>query len=301
MEEINKIRLTKFFKERFDANFNKLVEFKQEHGHVVVSKYYPDKVLFNWYYNVKRYYSAHLLPKDFVERLIEIGVVFEKARSPLYDNALEKNLTLLEQAIQNGEQVKCNHRYSFNGHRLGTFLVAISQANKKGKHLEVRKRIEEMGFNFEITARDYQTAIKRLTNKLRNDPNPKPRKVSYIQMFEKQLLPHRLKYASKQIREFNDVWFERFGTKRRWYKIDRVNRWNKFRYNTEKNPNGKWYASAADMGGNLWHYAYARRTGRVNMEPIIDRFTVEELYELYNEGFPLGNQLHLFSHLILKN
>jgi len=301
MEENNKIKLTQFFLDRFDANFNKLLEFKHEHGHVVVSKHYPDKALFRWYSNVKRFYSAGLLPEALAERLISVGVVFEKARSPLYDNAMEKNLALLEQAIQSGEQVKCNHRYSFNGNRLGTFLVAISQANKKGKHLEVRKRIEALGFNFEATSRDCQTAIKRVSNNLRNDPNPKLKKVTYIQTFEKQLLPHRLKYSSKQIREFNALWFERFGTKRRWYKIDRVNRWKKFRYNTEKNPNGKWYASAADMGSNLWHYAYARRTGRVNMEQIVDRFKDEELYELYQEGFPLDHQLHLFSHLILKN
>src|SRR5690606_21550481 len=106
-------------------------------------------------------------PQEHYEKLLELDIDFFKdGHIKLQENTIERWLEILDEAIKAGENIKANHRYVFGEHRLGTWLVGIASANKKNKRLDVREKIEKLGFDYSKTSRDLKSVVTRLINDL---------------------------------------------------------------------------------------------------------------------------------------
>jgi hypothetical protein len=193
-------------------------------------------------------------------------------------------LDLLQQAIDEGVKIQVNHRFKYKGKNLGTFLV---EAKRRGKP-ELHQTIKEMGLDFRDHSNKPEDYVQRFIKQLWNDPDPKPKKGSYITRFNTCVLPKKdiLKKSTKQ--ELEVVWKHKFGEERPWKKRDdvltRVYKWKNFRYNRKKNPNKKWFQPKSKMG-DLYFWVYARKRKPWLMKAILNQFDTYELKELKEEGF----------------
>jgi hypothetical protein len=191
-------------------------------------------------------------------------------------------LKLLKQAIDEGVKIQVNHRFTYKGKNLGTFLV---EAKRRGKQ-ELKDQIKEIGLDFKDHSNEPEDYLRRFIKELRNNPNPN--KGNYITRFNTCILPKKdiLKPETKKALE--EAWKFKFGEERPWKKRDglpvRIRKWKEFRYDKVANPKGKWFQPKSKMG-ELYFWAYARKRKPWLMEAILDQFNDKELQELHQEGF----------------
>ncbi|MEQ9100775.1 MAG: PIN domain-containing protein [Imperialibacter sp.] len=214
--------------------------------------------------------------------------VIEEIQNLNIGNIDKEWLELLQDALDNDEDVRANHRYKFKGKSLGTWLTGIAQRNKEGKKLEIRAEIEELGFDYNLRGRTPEASTKRFIRKLISDEDPL--KVNYQNWFNSIIAPKKDDLNEETIEQLNEVWELKFDEERYWdvpSRIkDRVDDWKEFRYDSENNPRGKWSTNDQEMG-DLYTWVLKRKKDSDLMGLILDRFSQQELEELKVEGFPI--------------
>lgn len=300
--EKSKLSITKKYLETWDEMFDLFKDFKQSNNNsVTIPRDYPDKALYRWYRLQKIFFiddsvdSEYPLKYEHIGKLLDEGFYFDDAHELLQQNIEDEWLSILADALADEKEkkkIQVNHRYKFNGHRLGTWLVGVSQATKKEnpkpRKLKLRKKIEDLGFDFTKTSREPEHVARRFLEELLSDKNPI--KVEYQKIFNHQLLPRSKSVPLELKQEINAAWELQFNDTRSWDKItrdkDRTEEWKAFRYNTEINPEGKWYNGQSVLG-KLYNWVYHKKNDKDKMDLVIDKFSETELIELRNEGFPV--------------
>jgi HKD family nuclease len=300
--EGSKFSITKKYLETWDEMFELFKDYKKtNNGNVTIPRDYPNIALYRWYRLQKIFFaddsidSEYLLKYEHIGRLLNEGFYFDDAHKLLQQNIEDEWLSILSDALadeQEKDRIQVNHRYKYNGHRLGTWLVGVSQATKKEnpkpRKLKLRKKIEDLGFDFTKTSREPEHVARRFLEQLLNDKNPV--KVEYQKIFNHQLLPRSKKIPLELKQEINAAWELQFNDTRSWEKItrvkDRTEEWKEFRYNKALNPLGKWSTGQSTMG-SLYYWVNGKKNNKNKMDLVIDKFTVEELNELKIEGFPV--------------
>ncbi|MGE4288962.1 MAG: phospholipase D family protein [Salinivirgaceae bacterium] len=300
--EKSKLSITLKYLETWEEMFVLFKDYKKNNnGSVTISRDYPDKALYRWYRLQKIFYAddsidiEYDLKYEHVGKLIDENFFFGDAHELLQQNIEDEWLNILSDALSmsgEADKIQVNHRYKFNGYRLGTWLVGVSQATKgknpKQRKIELRSKIEELGFDFLKTSRKPEHSATRFLEQLLNDK--KPIKVEYQKLFNRQMLPRRNKIPENLKQEISAAWEIQFNELRSWEKItrdkDRTEEWKEFRYDNELNPEGKWITGESTMG-KLYNWVYHKRKDKKKMNLVINKFSNEELNELRDEGFPV--------------
>lgn len=237
-----------------------------------------------WFYTIERliFKSNQYLDTEISDKVIE------EIQNINISNADQEWLDVLQDALNNDEDVRANHRYKYNGKSLGTWLTGISQRNKEGKKLEIRAEIEELGFDYNLRGRTPEASTKRFIKKLILDEEPL--KVNYQNWFNQVVAPKNDDLTQETIDQLNQIWELKFDEERYWdipSKIkNRVDDWKEFRYDSEENPRGKWSTNDREMG-DLYTWVLKRKKHFDMMELTLDSFSPQELEELKAEGFPI--------------
>lgn len=298
----SKISITSKYLDTWEENFELFKDFKKNNnGNVTIPREYSIKSLYRWYQLQKIFFyddsidAEYELKYEHIGKLLDEDFYFDDAHELLQQNIEEEWLSILSDALNDEKEkdkIRVDHRYKFNGYRLGTWLVGVSQATKgeipKKRKIELRKKIEKMGFDFIKTSRKPEHTVERFIEQLLNDKNPI--KVEYQKTFNRQMLKRKAKISNKLKEEINAAWELQFNEKRSWENIprakDRTEEWKNFRYNKSKNPEGKWITGESTMG-KLYNWVYHKRNDKRKMDLVIDKFTEAELNELRVEGFPV--------------
>nr|WP_319270750.1 Helicase associated domain protein [uncultured Draconibacterium sp.] len=286
------LKITEEYLEKWDSMFERMKQFKEKFHKTTVPRDYFDRTLYGWYRKQKDIYNHPTLkmPEEHFKKLESIDFHFEDGHKERERLIEIKWLDLLKDALQAGENVKVNHRYTYKGERLGTFLVGVKQANKENpkRKLELRKEIEELGFDFKETSRKPEDVAQRFVDQLIDDPSPN--KMSYQTRFNMYILHKKNKLSETLKKEIEEVWELQFNEPRPWSKgtldNDRTDEWRAFRYDKNKNPEGKWFKGQSHMG-LLYYWVYGKKKSKRKMDLIINNFTDTEKEELKNEGFPI--------------
>lgn len=237
-----------------------------------------------WFYTIDRliFKSNQYLDTEVSDEVIE------EIQNVNISNNDQEWLDLLQDALDNDEDVRANHRYKYKSKSLGTWLVGIAQRNKEGKKLEIRNEIEDLGFDYNLRGRTPEASTKRFIKRLMTDDDPL--KVNYQNWFNSIIAPKKDDLSDATIEQLNQVWELKFDEERYWdipSRIkDRVDDWKEFRYDSENNPRGKWSTNDREMG-DLYTWVLKRKKEEELMELILDRFSKMELEELKDEGFPI--------------
>ncbi|MCG6191401.1 phospholipase D family protein [Maribellus maritimus] len=256
---------------------------------VTVSRDYKIYSLYRWYRIQKVLFKENKLPENHKKRLENEKFYFKDAHKLWQEYLEEQKLEILLEALIAGENVKANHRYSFKGHRIGTWLVGVSQANRKGKKLELRKQIKDLGFDFTATSRNPIDTAKRFVSDLLNSENPD--KANFQNRFN-SVIRERLDEIPEDIQQdIVDSWFLQFDEERPLGKIrerqkDRTSEWKEFRYNNPDNTEGKWFGTFNQMG-DLYSWVRQKRETKSRMDLVKHHFSTKEKSELRLEGFPI--------------
>ena len=199
-------------------------------------------------------------------------------------------LELLSEALDDGEEVMPNHNYTYGGKRLGTWLSNVSQYNRKDQKLDLRKKIEELGFDYSIRSHDPNEISERFLQSLTNDANPIKQK--YQTHFNHRIRDKKGRISAHLIEKINETWKSVFNEERIWTKVnltkDRSTAWKKIRYDRDKNPEGKWLLPLSICGKELYYWARRRRTHPHLFHEIQHKFNDQQLEELQNEGFEIA-------------
>lgn len=285
----------------WDSMFEAFLKFKKDKGTVTVPRDCEIPGLSRWYRMQKIFYadksidSIYDLKDEHIKRLEDVGFYFGDANKLLQQNKEDEWMDIVTEAIADPKERKkigVNHRYRFNGNRLGTWLVALAQEirkeNPKKRKLELYNKIKELGFDINKHTKDPKNSSQRFVDKLLNDKSPV--KVEYQNIFNHIILPKSDKLTSKIKEEIDIAWELQFKEKRSWEKTsrskDRTQEWKEFRYNSLVNPDGKW-SLPSNIIGNLWHWIHKKRVYKSQMEQIKLNFNETELEELRLEGFPI--------------
>jgi hypothetical protein len=179
-----------------------------------------------WFYTTDQliFKANQYLKTDISETVIE-----EIKSANVNANELEW-LELLQEALENDEEVKANHRYKYKGKSLGTWLTGVSQRNKEEKKLELRAKIEETGFDYDLNGRTPEASTRRFITQLMSDESPN--KMNYQNWFNQIIAPKEKNLSTETKEELNQVWELKFNETRYWNipsKIkDRVDEWKEY-------------------------------------------------------------------------
>jgi len=244
---------------------------------------FKDKTKQNiWFYTTDQLISK---ANKYLKTDIPDTVIEEVKTANVNANELEW-LELLQDALDNDEIVKANHRYKYKNKPLGTFLTVVAQRNKVGKKLELRAEIEEIGFDYNLRGRTPEASTKRFIRQLLADKSPN--KMNYQNWFNRTIAPKKDSLSDETIEELNQAWQFEFNETRYWNipsKIkDRVDEWKEFRYNPELNPRGKWSTNDKKMG-DIYSWVLKRKKDYYLMSLIVGQFDEIEVEELREEGF----------------
>jgi hypothetical protein len=164
--------------------------------------------------------------------------------------------------------------------------MGISQANKKGKKLHIRDRIEALGFDYSNNSKSVQNVIARLIEDLYKAENPN--KLDWRTRFFKHI-NKKEKLDDKTIKDIEFAWEYHFHEKPYWGKmhtgtVDRTEEWKAYRKET-----GQWFPIKLTNGEPiaLYYWVKNKRKSLKQMKRIMDKFTEQELEELYFAGFPI--------------
>ncbi|NOZ45962.1 MAG: DUF4935 domain-containing protein [Chlorobi bacterium] len=249
---------------------------------------FKDKTNHNiWFYTTDKFiYKSNLFLNTGVDdKVIEEVKIANKHK---YRQIELEWLELLQEALDNGEDVKANHRYKYKEKSLGTWLTGVSQANKNGKKFKLRQEIEDVGFDYNDKGRSPEALTKRFIKQLIFDELPN--KVRYQNWFNSVIAPKKNSLSSETVKELNHVWNLKFNEERHWdipARIkDRTDEWKEYRYDPIINPKNKWSTNDKEMG-DLYFWVLSRKKKAEFLEIIIDQFNETEIIELRNEGFPV--------------
>lgn len=284
-----KLQITEEYLVKWPIMFEKLKGYKIKHNSTVVSKHHEDRTFQGWYQKQKTIHNSTEIemPKEHYEQLLDLDIDFFKdGHLKLQENTIERWLEILEEAIKAGEIVKANHRYNFKEHKLGTWLVGIASSNKKGKRLDVRQKITDLGFDYSKTSRDTKSVISRLIQDLYGAVNPK--KMEWRTRVFKHI-DKKEKLSAKAIQEIEFAWKFHFNDDFAWEKqhekyTDNTDEWKEHRKET-----GQWYPIKIIEGRyqNLYTWVERRLNKPSILKKNIDRFDDVELNELRNSGFKI--------------
>jgi len=297
----NKIGITDRYLETWEDMFQLYKKFSEQTGRVAIPKDYSNYALYRWYRLQKIFYADDTIDEEYdlkyehIDKLEKSGFYFGDSRDLMQQNIEDEWLSILTDAFSDLKEkykVQVNHRYIFNGHHLGTWLVGVIQATKKkeakARKLELKRKIEDIGFDFSKTSREPKYTSQRFIDDLLADNSPiKP---EYQKRFNSQILPRKDKIKEEIRQEINIAWELQFNEKRTWDRIsrdkDRTYEWKQFRYNTDINPAGKWFMGQSVMG-KLYNWVYHKRNDKKKLDLVINKFNENEILELIGEGFPV--------------
>jgi HKD family nuclease len=297
----NKIGITDRYLETWEDMFLLFKEFSKRTGRIAIPKDYSNYALYRWYRLQKIFYADDSIDDEYdlkyehIDKLEKAGFYFGDSRDLMQQNIEDEWLSILTDAFSDLKEkykVQVNHRYIFNGHHLGTWLVGVIQANKKkdakSRKIDLKRKIEDIGFDFTKTSRKPEHASQRFIDDLLNEDSPiKP---EYQKRFNSQILPRKDKIEEEIRQEINIAWDLQFNEKRTWDRIsrdkDRTDEWKEFRYNININPEGKWFMGQSVMG-KLYNWVYHKRNDKKKLDLVINKFNENEILELIGEGFPV--------------
>jgi HKD family nuclease len=284
-----RLKITDDYKAKWPIMFEKLKQYKKDFKTTVVSKKYEDRTLFGWYRKQKEIHNSKEveMPREHYEQLIELDKdFFVDGKIKLSENSVERWLEIIEEAIADGEDIGLGHGYIYKGEKIGTFLQGISRANKNGKKLDVRYKIEKTGFRFSKKSRNSKDTLGRFIEDLLNDKNPD--KKAWLTRLDKHI-PKKEDVDSDLILKVEEAWELQFNEKPTLGKlhdgyVDRTEEWKNYRYT-----NGFWYPIKTPNNENMGLYSWVKRKFE-NPKPLIkllDRFNETELQELRALGFQI--------------
>jgi HKD family nuclease len=285
--------ITDEYKESWPHYFELFKDFKKENAdkgerfNVTVPRDYKNPTLYGWYRRQKIYFQNHMLLPEHERLLRKEKFFFGDAHILWQEYKDEQKLELLMDALINDEQIKVNHRYSYKGHRLGTWLVGVSQANKKGKKLELRQQILDLGFDISATGRNAVDSAKRFLSDLLETENPD--KMRFQSRFNSTIRDRIKDIPEDILQDIVDAWYLQFNEIRVLGKIrerqkDRTEEWKAFRYDEKLNPEHKWLSTINKMG-DIYYWARLKRENKSRMDLIKHHFSEKEKAELRNENF----------------
>ncbi len=287
------------------SGWNKMFSLYKKHiketQNLTVPRTHPNRAFHRWFQMQKFFYSHseidEIYPKkqEHIKKLQEVGFYFGDGHDLEQKKRDEEWLTLLAMALKKPkekEKIQVSHRYKFKGKGLGTWLVSIHQATKqqnpKPHKLEVKQRIEQMGFSFLKVSRDPYDTAKRFLDNLMLDPNPV--KVAYQNNFNKVIIGKKKILPSELKRAIDMAWKYKFNEQRSWDGPQspkaKVKEWKSMRYDKALNPSGKWYAGQK-VYGKLYYWIYAQHRKQNRLDEYARFFNETEKQELRNEGFQI--------------
>lgn len=282
------LTITDAYLQKWDYMYERLKAYKKEFGTFTVKRDYADHVLHAWYIKQKLLYKHPELkmPQEHIDKLTAVGFYFGDGHKLREELIVQEWLELLKDAIANNEKIIQNQSYTYKGKKLGTWLIGISQANKKGKKLDIRKRIEATGFDYSNTSRTVENVIARLIEDLYKAENPN--KLDWRTRFFKHI-KKKEKLDDKTIKDIEFAWEFHFHEKPVWGKmhsgtVDRTSEWKAYRKSE-----GRWFPITLTNGEPiaLHHWVKRKRESPRQMNRIKSKFSEHELIELKNEGFPV--------------
>lgn len=280
--------VTQSYLDNWNELFQEYLDYSQAENRNTVAKDNGNYRLYTWYRKQKIFYAKKIIPKEHFEKLEQAGFYFGDAKKLKYQNIEEEWLDVLLDALLDKEDIRMNHRYVYNEKKLGTWLVYVRQENKKGKKLELKKIINDLGFHFKDTSRSTKDVVERFANELLVSENPS--KVNFRNRFNHQVSPNRKKIPKKLQLKVEDAWRKSFKEELKWEvasrSVDKTEEWKSFRYDKKRNPEGKWYAGQSKIG-ELYSWVYHKKKEKRKMDLVIDNFNKKELEELKSEGFPI--------------
>jgi HKD family nuclease len=286
------LKITEEYLEKWDEMFERMKAFKEKYNKTTVPRDFHDRTLYGWFRKQKDIYNHPTLkmPDEHFEKLESIEFHFEDGHLENYRQIELNWLRILKEAIADKEDIRANHRYKYKDETLGTFLVGVKQANNETpkRKLELRKEIEELGFDYKENSRKPEHVTQRFIDKLINDENP--HKMSYQNHFNSRILPKKDILSAEMKKELEEVWELQFNEPRPWSKgtldNDRTEEWKNFRYDKAINPKGKWITGESTMG-KLYNWVYHKRKSKSKMDLVVGNFNDKERQELKKEGFPI--------------
>ncbi|WP_257616748.1 DEAD/DEAH box helicase [Chlamydia suis] len=138
--------------EAWEENFLELQRFREEHGHCKVPKRYPQNPSLGvWVIRQRHDFSREDLSEDKIERLEELGFVWDVA-----EEAWEKNFLELQRFREEHGHCKVPNRYPQNP-QLAVWVGTQRYAFKKGKLSEDKiERLEELGFVWDVLEEEWE-------------------------------------------------------------------------------------------------------------------------------------------------
>lgn len=282
------LTITDAYLQKWDYMFEKLIAYEKEFRTFTVKRNYADHVLQAWYIKQKLLYKHPELkmPKEHIDKLTAVGFYFGDGHKLREELIVQEWIELLKDAIANNEKIIQNQSYIYKGKKLGTWLIGISQANKKEKKLDIRERIDATGFDYSNTSRTVENVIARLIEDLYKVENPN--KLDWRTRFFKHI-NKKEKLDEKTIKDIEFAWEFHFHEKPVWGKmhsgsVDRTEEWKAYRKSE-----GKWFPVTLTNNEPLKLYFWVNRKKESpkQMNRIKNNFTEQELTELKNAGFPV--------------
>ena len=288
-------QITEAYLKSWSKYFVFFKEFKQENKHkgerfsVTVPSDYKNPSLYNWYLKQKIYSKNDMLLPEHLKQLKEEKFYFGDAHKLWQEYKDDQKLKLIKEAVEDGEDIGLSQRYEYKGIRLGTWIQGVKKANKSGKKLDVRDKIEELGFDISSKSRNPIDTALRFIKELYDDVEPN--KMNWQNRFNQRVRDNNKKLTPEIIKELEEVWELQFGEERSWVKIrdrdkDRTDEWKAFRYNKKINPNENWFAPISKMG-DLYSWVRQKREIISRMELVKENFNDKEKSELRKEGFEI--------------
>lgn len=196
----------------------------------------------------------------------------------------EQWLTLLADAIKNGEKLQTNYRWEYKGKKLGGFLMRVNRGNNDG----LKAIVASMGVDFKMHSKNPNDYVDRYCDELLACENPKALKTRFQTRFNLYILRRREKVHTEKVRKLNKVWRQVYKERRTWHKAltttNRIELWKKYRYNVGINPEGKWFQPLTKMK-ELYSFAFQNKRQPEKMERIRAFFSEKEQEELTKEGY----------------
>lgn len=158
-------------------------------------------------------------------------------------------------------------------------------ANKTGKKLDVRKQIEDLGFDFSETSRSTDDVVERFMADLLNDKNPN--KMNFRTRFNQNIKTKKKNLTAEQIKRIEEAWQLQFNEELIWTKIheptvDRTSEWRSYRQKE-----GVWHPIKIQGNENivLYHWVNNKLKYKKQMDRLKDNFSEKEKMELRQLGF----------------
>ena len=284
------LTITEAYLQKWDFMFEKLKIYKKDFGTFTIKRDHADHILHAWYIKQKLLYKHPELkmPKEHIEKLTAVGFYFGDGHKLREKEIVKGWLELLVDAMkpENKERIILNQSYTYKDKRLGTWLIGISQANKKGKKLDIRQRIEATGFDYANTSRSVAYVIGRLIDDLYKAENPN--KLDWRSRFFKHI-DKKKNLNDKTIDDIELAWEYHFHEKPIWGKmhsgtVDRTEEWRAYRKSE-----GQWFPIVLTNNEPiaLHHWVKNKMKSAKQMKRIMDKFDDKEKEELHLAGFPI--------------